>query len=423
MSIWLKDVILHDKIVSIKLSGDRIDAIVDIAEPLETDEVIDGGKSLRALPALFNGHTHAAMTLFRSYGDDLPLMRWLQEKIWPLENGITEDFVEWGMRLACLEMIKTGTTGFCDMYWHFDACARIVEQVGLHGVLSGVFIDMFDEKRARQQQQHNRESFERSKSLYPTYVKFAIGPHATYTVSESSLRWAAEFTTEHNLPFHIHLSETRQEIEQCREKTGMSQVEYLLSLGALNSRLKAAHMVHLDKRDRELVAEHQVTVIHNPASNMKLCVGGPLNLKLYHETGIVPVLGTDGAGSNNSLDLFTEMKIAALLQKHASGDPEQGAAHDIWRMATCDSWRQFGYDAGEIAEGKLAEIILVREHHFSMVPDHDYISNLVYSANGSIVDTTISSGRILMKHGRVDGEEALLREFREIARAFVKRQQ
>lgn len=307
------------------------------------------------------------------------------------------------------------------MYWHFDACAKVVEEVGLHGILSGVFIDLFDEKRAKEQQTKNAELYEKSKSLYPKYVKFAVGPHALYTVSEGSLKWATEFTARNSIPLHIHLSETKQEVDDCHKKTGKSQVEYLHSLGALSPRLKAAHVIHVDARDRALLAEHGVTVIHNPSSNMKLCVGGPFNLKVMKEAGIVPVLGTDGAGSNNSLDLFSEMKIAALLQKHAWGDPEQGAAHDIWRMPTVDSWKQFGYDAGEIAAGKLAEIILVNENDFAMVPDHDYVSNLVYSANGRIVDTTIASGQVLMRGGVVKGEDELIKEFREVARAFVKR--
>ncbi|MDK9699174.1 MAG: amidohydrolase [bacterium] len=430
MSILIKNVWLEEQVVTLEIQEDRIHAITSAAAfdassqaafiSSQVDKIIDGQKKLRVLPALFNGHTHAAMTLFRSYGDDLPLMRWLQEKVWPLEASITETQVEWGMRLACLEMIKTGCTGFCDMYWHFDACARIVEEVGLHGVLSGVFVDLFDSKRAKAQQQLNGELYESCHEKYPKYVRFAIGPHAIYTVSEDSLRWASEFTAEKNIPFHTHLSETRREIDECRaQHNGLSPVEYLHSLNILSPRLKAAHVIHVDERDRALLAEHGVTVIHNPSSNMKLAVGGPFNLKVMKAAGIVPVLGTDGAGSNNSLDLFTEMKIAALLQKHAWSDPEQGAAHEIWRMPTIDSWRQFGYDAGEVAVGKLAELILIRTDDFAMIPNHDYISNLVYSANGTIVDTTISSGRVLMEGGVVAGEQELLQEFRDVAHHFV----
>lgn len=426
MALWLRNVILEDKLVTIRIDDDKISKIYAKEEiPLIPDEseVIEGNQSLRVLPALFNGHTHAAMTLFRSYGDDLPLMRWLQEKIWPLENGITEEFVEWGIRIAILEMIKTGTTGFCDMYWHFPACARVVEEIGVHGVLSGVFVDLFDEKKAKEQQKLNEELYLLTKESFPKFVKFAIGPHAIYTVSEQSLRWAAEFTEKYDLPFHIHLSETEEEVINCKKNhQGKSPVEYLDSLNIVSPRLKAAHVIHVSDRDREILAEKQATVIHNPTSNMKLAVGGPFDLPKMQRAGIQPILGTDGAGSNNSLDMFQEMKIAALLQKHAWKNPEVASANTVWKMATENAWKQFGFNAGEVAEGKLAELILVNEKDVSMVPDHNYISNLVYSANGHIVDTTISSGRILMKHRKVEGEEELIKEFRQVAKHFVNRQ-
>lgn len=415
----------NDKSVHIRIEGEQIVDILDSSQIIElnpNDDFIDGNQQLRALPALFNGHTHASMTLFRSYGDDLPLMRWLQEKIWPLENGITEEYVEWGMRLAILEMIKTGTTGFCDMYWHFSACAKVVEEIGIHGVLSGVFVDLFDGKKAKEQQSLNEDLYQLSKEHFPKFVKFAIGPHAIYTVSESSLKWAENFTRHHQLPFHIHLSETKTEVDNCKAKhQGQSPVQYLHSLNILSQRLKAAHVIHIDEKDRELLAENQVTVIHNPTSNMKLAVGGTFQLDKMHKVGINPILGTDGAGSNNSLDLFQEMKIAALLQKHSFNDPELAPAHTIWDMVTKHSWNQFGYNAGEIAIGKLAEIILVSENDYSMVPNHNWMSNLVYSATGSIVDTTISSGRVLMRNRKVDGEEELIKEFRKVAKQFVQR--
>ncbi|MCX7835512.1 MAG: amidohydrolase [bacterium] len=425
MSLWLKNVIHGEDSVTIQIVDEYIVKIYrqnDTPIISTEDEVIEGNHSLRVLPSLFNGHTHASMTLFRSYGDDLPLMRWLQEKIWPLENGITEEFVEWGMRLAILEMIKTGTTGFNDMYWHYTACAKVVEEMGIHGVLSGVFVDLFDNNRAKEQQQLNEELYWMTKERFPKYVQFAIGPHAIYTVSENSLRWAAEFTETHQLPLHIHLAETEHEVIECKKQhQGKSPVEYLNSLHLVSPRLKAAHVIHVSDQDRAILSEKQATVIHNPTSNMKLAVGGPFNLPQMLSVGIQPILGTDGAGSNNSLDMFQEMKIAALLQKHAWGDPEVAPANTVWEMATKHAWKQFGYNAGEIAEGKLAEIILVNEKDVSMVPDHNYISNLVYSANGHIVDTTISSGRVLMKHRKVKGEEEIIQEFCKIAKKFVQR--
>ncbi|HID20067.1 MAG TPA: amidohydrolase [Methanophagales archaeon] len=420
MSILIKNVLLEGKERNIYIEGNVIEAINEGNKEQVAEFVIDGTDKA-AIPGLFNAHTHAAMTLLRGYADDMPLQEWLETKIWPVEERMTEDDVYWGTKLACLEMIKTGTTFFNDMYWHWRGSAKAVAECGIRAALSAVFIDGFDAEKAKEQIKRNEALYKESKEL-PERIIFALGPHAIYTVSESSLCWVRDFADKHDLLVHIHLSETKAEVEDCIKRYGMRPVEYLNELDFLCPRTIACHCTHLSRNEMELLKKHNVKIVHNPASNMKLAAGrkpyGELKrLGLYANIA----LGTDGCASNNNLDMFEEMKIASLLHKVYSGDPTSMPAKEAFELTTRNAARAFRLNAGEIAEGKLADVVLLDLKNVELVPNHNLISNIVYSANGSCVDTVICDGEILMDGGKVKGEEEIKEKAQEVAYEIVNK--
>ena len=268
--------------------------------PKPGDEVIEAdGAPL--VPPLVNGHTHAAMTLFRGSGGDLPLMPWLEEKIWPVEAKLEAEDVYWGARLACAEMIRTGTTRFWDMYWQPEATARAVLDAGIHATIGAPLFDADGD--LERLQSSARDSLEHLTGLDPR-VSPALAPHAIYTVSETALGWIAEFGAEHEVPIHIHLSETAPEVEACIAAHGVRPAFYLDGLGMLNERTVLAHGVWLDPEELALIAERGATVVTNPVANMKLAVGGVFPHPAAKAAGVAVGLGSDGAGSNDSLDLM-----------------------------------------------------------------------------------------------------------------------
>ena len=370
------------------------------------------GRARAAVPGLMNAHTHTAMTMLRGFADDQPLMPWLQERIWPLEARLTEDDVYWGARLGCLEMIRTGTTFFSDMYWHFDGTARAAFDSGMRAVVAGVTLDMGDEARAAAQRDEALHALH-SISAYGPRIGFAFGPHAIYTVSEASLLWVAQAAAEHGVPVHLHVSETSGEVRDCAAAHGVRPIAYLQRLGLLGPNLMAAHAVHLDDDEIACLAEHGVNVIHNPVSNLKLASGGPMRYTALRDAGVNVLVGTDGAASNNSLDLYADLKFAALMAKHATGDPTAMTAREALDLATVNAARAFGLPAGRIEPGALADLALIDLAHPMHFPGHDLAADLVYSANGRAVVTTICDGRVLMEEGVVEDEDEIRAEVRE----------
>jgi 5-methylthioadenosine/S-adenosylhomocysteine deaminase len=419
MSILIKNVLLGGRARNIYIDGNVIEAISEANKEQVAEFVIDGTDKA-AIPGLFNAHTHAAMTLLRGYADDMPLQEWLETKIWPVERKLTEDDVYWGTKLACLEMIKSGTTFFNDMYWHWRGSAKAVAECGIRAALSAVFIDGFDEEKAKEQIIRNEALYKESKEL-PDRIIFALGPHGIYTVSESSLCWVRDFAEKHDLLVHIHLSETKAEVEDCIKWHGMRPVEYLNELDFLCARTIACHCTHLSRNEMALLKKHNVKIVHNPASNMKLAAGRTPYDELKR-LGLYPniALGTDGCASNNNLDMFEEMKIASLLHKSYSGDPTSMPAEEAFGLATGNAARTFRINAGEIAEGKLADVVLLDLKNVNLVPNHNLISNIVYSANGSCVDTVICDGEIVMEEREVKGEEEIKEKAQEVAYEIEK---
>ncbi len=399
------------------IEGNRIARIAPHIEAPEGVTIIDASE-MAIVPGLINTHTHAAMTLLRGYGDDLPLMTWLQDYIWPIEEKMTTEDVYIGARLACLEMIKTGTTCFLDMYMHPLECARAVEELGLRAVLSYTLFDQGNPERAALDRQRSAEYLERFSQMSDR-IQFNLGPHAIYTVSAEQLQFCHQFAEEHDLSIHLHLSETKGEVEECIRLHGTTPVRYLERLGILSPRLILAHVIWVDDEEMDILAHYGVKVVHNPASNMKLASGYTFPFEEMRQRGILVGLGTDGCSSSNNLDMYTAMRLASFMGKVWRFDSTAVSAEHIYASATRVGAKILGIDAGRIAEGALADLCLIRLDRPEMVPVHNLTSNLVYSASGSFVDTTIVDGRILMQGGHVPGEEEIIASARAAASRLI----
>lgn len=381
--------------------------------PPESDVVIDG-RNMLILPGFTNTHTHAPMSILRGIGEDLDLERWLNESIWPLESKMTLNHLKAGMRLACMEMIKTGTTTFNDMYFREGEVAEAAASMGIRAVLGEGFIDMNSDEMRERNIASTLDTVKRIGTLGNPLITTSICPHAVYTVSEEGLTWCRETAERMNLPLHIHLSETPDEVKRCRDRNGAGPVEYLDRLGFLDDTVTAAHCVHLNDAEIGIMADRGVRISHNPVSNMKLSSGGPMRLNTMLERGMDVSLGTDGAASNNSLDMFQTMKTAGLLAKHTWG-AEAVSTTDIIRMATGGISGPSGRPNGFIREGMTADLVLIDSRHHSMNPPNDLPSNIVYSASGDSVKYTIVGGIVVMDDGRVPGEERIIEEARTAA--------
>jgi 5-methylthioadenosine/S-adenosylhomocysteine deaminase len=393
-ALTVANAILEGEAVGVRCVGGKIAALGPDVAPEPGDETIDAAGAPLVAP-LVNGHTHAAMTLFRGFGGDLPLMRWLREVIWPIEAKLEPDDVYWGTRLACLEMIRTGTARFWDMYWHPGATARAVTDAGLRATIGG---PLFDADGGTEAMQATALSDLEELAGFGPRIGAALAPHSIYTVSEELLRWAGGRAAERELPVHIHLSETEQEVEDCVSEHGMRPAFYLDRIGVLNERTILAHGVWLDQEELALIAGRGCTVATNPVANMKLAVGGVFPYPAARSAGVTVGLGTDGAGSNDSLDLFSDLKLFALAQRHTSGDPTVLPAREAWRIAS---------GGARLQVGGPADFLLLRSDSLELSLG-DLYSDLVYAASGSIVDTTVVGGQVLMRGGEVPGGEEVV---------------
>ena len=426
MSILIKNVILDGKKKDIFIEGNKIKKIGKSLN-LKAEEKIDGKGKKAVLPGFINCHTHAAMTLFRGYGDDLLLKEWLLKKIWPLEKKINEDDVYWGTKLAILEMIKTGTTCFNDMYWYGEAVIEAAKEMGLRTIVGPLIID-FDKRGSKENFERIYQNF---KSEKLDLIKLAVAPHSIYGTSKENLIWAKDFAKKENLILHIHLSETEEEVKGCLKLAKMRPVEYLEKIGFLDANCILAHSIWLNEKEIEILAKHTSNVVYNPCSNMKLA-SGIFPYKKLKETGVNITLGTDGPASNNSLDIFLEMKFASLLQKIKEMDPTIAPAKEIFEIATKNGARALKINAGEIAEGKFADLILIDLNEVSLIPGHNLapyrnevsgaglISDIVYSATGNCVSDVICNGKILMRDKKVEGEEKIKKEATKRAKNLTK---
>jgi 5-methylthioadenosine/S-adenosylhomocysteine deaminase len=381
----------------IVVEDDRIAEVGSGAAPAGSfDQIIDGTERL-VLPGLINTHTHAAMTLLRGYGDGLPLMRWLQEKIFPFEEQLTGEHVYWGSKLAIIEMVKSGTTCFSDMYFFMDQVAEAVKEAGIRAVLARGMTGGLPGSAASLAE--SRELFQNYQDGAGGRIKIWVAPHAPYTCTPEFLRASARLAQELNTGIHIHVAETRGEYESVLQEHGQTPVAYLNSLGMFEQPVLAAHGVHLDEADIEILRAGGVSVAHNPESNMKLASGVAPVTKLL-AAGVNVSLGTDGASSNNDLSLLTEMRSASFLQKVSLLDSTVLPAEQTLALATTGGARalQLEDKIGRLAPGYQADLILLRLDSANMTPLHQALSNLVYAATDADVDTVMVAGKLLLQN-------------------------
>lgn len=417
MSILIKNVLLNDISRDVFIEKNRFKIIAPVIH-CSADKIIDAD-GFAILPAFYNLHTHSAMTLLRGYADDLELFTWLEQHIWPLERKLREEDVYHGARLAALEMIKSGTVFFNDMYFFPHGTARAADEMGMRADIAPVLIDGLDASKTNDMIRYTQETIARSND-YSSRVRFSVSPHAIYTVSAETLKRSAELSRKENLPFQIHVSETETEVMNSLKDHGLRPVQYLESLGILDENVSAVHCVHLDDTDREILKTRKVNIVHCPISNMKLC-SGHFDYPTIINKDISLSLGTDGACSNNNLSMLDEMKFAALRAKSDSGDPQVAPAREIYDLATIKGANAINIEAGKIAEGMLADCILVNTQHLSLTPGRHLISNMVYSASPECIDTVICDGNILMQDRKVKNEEEIIQKANACYRDLIMR--
>ena len=365
------------------------------------DEVITAGEHDMVIPGLINGHGHAAMVLLRGIADDLALMEWLQNYIFPAEAAtVTAEFVRVGTQLAALEMIRTGTTTFVDMYYFEDEVAKVVDEVGMRAIVGESVIEfpVPDAASADVSLAYARQLITKWKD-HPR-VTATAAPHAPYTLEPATLQRAVALTRELGVPVLIHLAETSDEVRQIRERYDRTPTEHLEAIGFLGPDVIAAHAVWLEDGDIEILARHDVGVVHNPESNMKLA-SGTMRIEALQRAGVAVGLGTDGAASNNDLDMFGAMFLAPLLQKHTRNDPTALPASEALALATISGARAIGLEAeiGSLEVGKRADMTIVSGDVPSLVPRYDPYSHLAYAARGDHVRVTVVDGRVLYRDG------------------------
>ncbi len=374
---------------------DKIIHIGELRDDIEVERVIDG-KNKVAMPGLINAHTHIGMSLLRNFADDLPLHDWLTKKIWPTEAKLIGEDVYWGSLLSIVEMIQSGTTAFCDMYFFMDQVGKALEESGIRGVLTRGLIE---------EQGKNEEKLDETKDLYNNWhgkgngrIKVMVAPHAPYTCSPDFLKETIKLANELNTGIHIHLSETKKEVEDSYKNFGKSPIKHVYDLGLFDVHTIAAHCVHVDDEDIEIMKEKNVYPVNNPGSNLKLASGfAPVDKML--KKGISVALGTDGSSSNNNLNMFEEINLAAIVNKAVNLDAVSVPALDALKMSTVNGAKALAWfdEIGSVEAGKKADLILIDMDKPHLYPRHNIISALAYTVQASDVDTVIVDGRIIMK--------------------------
>ena len=396
----VSDVLVTDGIISKIAPSDSLCCCDDGAEVMDCE-----GKT--ALPGFVNMHTHAGMAMMRGVGEDIGFHEWL-DRIWEIEKNIDEEYVYHATKVACLEMIKTGTTTFNDQYWYMPMAYKAASEMGLRSVLSYVVCDRNDPQESERQKVQCQEMFEASKAWGDT-ATFVLSVHAIYSVRESMILWARDFARSNGLRLHIHLSETEKEVEDCKATHGgMSPVEYLDSLGVLGPDVIAAHTLWLSDKDVEILGKRGVTCVHNVNSNLKLASGYKFRYNELRDAGANVCLGTDGCGSSNNLDMLETMKTSAMIQKAWREDSSAMPINELLAMATVNPAKALGLNLGKLEEGALADIIIIDTDSYHFMSPGNFEANLIYSAHSDCVDSVICNGRFVMKNRVVPGEKEIL---------------
>ncbi|WP_196600221.1 amidohydrolase [Pectinatus frisingensis] len=395
------------KKIAIAIKNDVISSVGDVPPDFVADSIIEGQGKL-AIPGFVNAHTHVSMTLLRSYADDMKLMDWLNNKIWPVEAKMNKDDIYWGAMLGIAEMIKTGTTTFADMYGDMEKVAEAVETTGIRAVLSRGMIGTAPNGMTALQD--NCTLFENYNGAADGRISVMFGPHAPYTCPPDFLEKVIDKAQRYKAEIHIHLAETIGEVNDCIKQYKKTPMALMESVGLLDCGVLAAHCVHVNDEDIAIMKKHHVRVAHNPGSNLKLASGiAPVDKLL--KAGVCVGLGTDGASSNNNLDMLEEINLAALIHKAAVLDPLVVPAFTALQMGTSYGAAAVGLNnTGKLQTGMKADITLISMQGTQWTPCYDAVSLLVYSANAGMVDTVLVNGKLLLDKGRlitIDEEKVL----------------
>ena len=415
-TLFIEGALLNDATTNILIENNHIAGIGNNI-PMPANAIrIDGGNKA-VFPTFANLHTHAAMNLFRGYANDLPLMTWLNDWIWPREKHLDDDIIYWGTRLACLEMIKSGTTLFNDMYFFLPSEAKAVADAGIRATLGFTSFGDGDEV-----------SDTLVEDLLNTFapcddrVRLALSPHAVYTVSEKGLTHIAQQCRKYGLTYHIHMNETQNEVDDCIKAHGCRPYELLERLGVLDiteGRFIGAHSLHLSDNEIALLGRHHATVVHNPCSNLKLGSGHFFPYSELLAAGANITLGTDGCSSSNNLDMIEAGKIMSYLQKGIRQEPTVLPAKELLEVTTSHGFNALGIAGGKVEVGCVADLMLIDLNNIAFIPNNDTLANLFYAAHGDAVDTVICNGSILMQHRVVDGEEEIISQARRAAQKLL----
>ena len=417
MNILLKNIVCNGTVSDIYIEGSVIARIVTSAGdpcgqiPASGVEVVDcQGKT--AMPAFVNMHTHAGMSLMRGIEEDVPLKEWI-DRIWEVESHIDGDFVYHATKVACLEMIKSGTVTFNDQYWFPLMARKAAVEMGLRPVISYVVLDHNNKEEAEFQKDGCVRTYEESLGWKDGGL-FSMAFHAIYSVSEEMMLWSAEFARKHGLKLHIHLSETEKEVRDCMAgHNGLSPVEYLDRLGILGPDVIAAHTLWLSDEDVRILGERKVNCVHNINSNTKLASGYRFRYNELRDAGANVCIGTDGCASSNNLDMLEAMKTTALFQKAWRENPKALPLCELISLATRNGADALGLDTGRLEVGMQADICIVNTDSSFFLSPGSFLSNFIYSAHSDCIDSLISMGRFVMRNRKVEGEERILTDARK----------
>lgn len=417
MNILLKNIVCNGTVSDIYIEGSVIARIVTSADdpcgqiPASGVEVVDcQGKT--AMPAFVNMHTHAGMSLMRGIEEDVPLKEWI-DRIWEVESHIDGNFVYHATKVACLEMIKSGTVTFNDQYWFPLMARKAAVEMGLRPVISYVVLDHNNKEEAEFQKDECVRTYEESLGWKDGGL-FSMAFHAIYSVSEEMMLWSAEFARKHGLKLHIHLSETEKEVRDCMAgHNGLSPVEYLDRLGILGPDVIAAHTLWLSDEDVRILGERKVNCVHNINSNTKLASGYRFRYNELRDAGANVCIGTDGCASSNNLDMLEALKTTALFQKAWRENPKALPLYELISLATRNGADALGLDTGRLEAGMQADICIVNTDSSFFLSPGSFLSNFIYSAHSDCIDSLISMGRFVMRNRKVEGEESILRDARK----------
>lgn len=385
---------------------------------IEDDQIIDGENKL-AVPGFVNAHTHLGMSLFRNYADDMELMEWLGEKIWPIEAKLNPEDVYIGSLMSMAEMIKSGATTFCDMYFPIEPVYCAMEEIGIRGAITRGMMDVEDGSISIRE---HKEGYKKYNGALDGRVTLFPGPHAIYTSSTEYLKEVIEVAKEYGGRINIHLSETETEVKDSLEKYNMTPIEYVNSLGLLELPTVAAHCVHITDEEIEIVKGKEFYPVYNPSSNLKLASGFTPVKKLL-ANGLKVCLGTDGSSSNNNQNMLEEIHIASIVNKAVEMDPKAVKAIEVLRMATINGAEALNINAGAIEEGRLADISIFDLNSLNFTPKNNLISALCYSASSEDIKTVIIDGKIVLddrKFVNID-EDKLIKDVNETMNDLISR--